>query len=102
MATGNSRTAGEADPDDSIGYFVEDPRFHGKSERTRRYYERVLRKFESFVGDPDRNPVAESLAPGEATQRECMAWVHGLRGDLAESTAATYASYCHRFYDHTV
>ena len=91
-------TAGETDPDDPVGYFLEDLRFHGKSERTREYYERVLREFESFVGDPERNPGGVSLAPGESTQRECMAWVHSLRGDLAESTVATYASYLHRFY----
>src|SRR6056297_4214523 len=96
----SSQTAGDADPDDPIGYFLEDLRFHGKSERTRDYYERVLREFEEFVGDPERNPGGESLAPGEATQRECMAWVHSLRGDLAESTVATYASYLHRFYDY--
>jgi integrase len=98
----SSRTAGEVDSEDPIGYFLEDLRFHGKSERTREYYERVLREFESFVGDPERNPGGESLTPGEATQRECMAWVHGLRGDLAESTVATYASYLHRFYDYMV
>ncbi|NHN58681.1 MULTISPECIES: tyrosine-type recombinase/integrase [Halorussus] len=96
----SSRTAGDADPDDPVGYFLEDLRFHGKSERTREYYERVLREFESFVGDPDRNPGGASLAVGEATQRECMAWVHSLRGDLAESTVATYASYLHRFYEY--
>jgi integrase len=96
----SSRTADDADPDDPVGYFLEDLRFHGKSERTREYYERVLREFEDFVADSDRNPASESLAPGEATQRECMAWVHSLRDDLAESTVATYASYLHRFYEY--
>jgi site-specific recombinase XerD len=96
----SSRTAGDADPEDPVGYFLEDLRFHGKSERTREAYERVLREFEAFVGDPGRNPGGDSLAPGEATQRECMAWVHSLRDDLAESTVATYASYLHRFYDY--
>jgi integrase len=27
-----------------------------------------------------------------------MAWIHQLRGDVGESTVATYASYLHRFY----
>ena len=96
----SSRTADAADPDDPIGYFLEDLRFHGKSERTRDAYERVLREFESFVDDPERSPGGESLAPGEATQRECMAWVHSLRDDCSESTVATYASYLHRFYEY--
>ncbi|USZ68428.1 tyrosine-type recombinase/integrase [Halorussus salilacus] len=94
----SSRTTGETDPDDPVGYFLEDLRFHGKSERTREAYERVLREFEAFLSDSERNPAGASLDPGEATQRECMAWVHGLRGDLASSTVATYASYLHRFY----
>ncbi|UPV73777.1 tyrosine-type recombinase/integrase [Halorussus limi] len=96
----SSGTTGDADPEDPVGYFIEDLRFHGKSERTREAYERVLREFEAFVGDPDRNPGGQSLSPGEASQRECMAWVHSLRDDLAESTVATYASYLHRFYDY--
>ncbi len=96
----SSPTADETDPDDPIGYFLEDLRFHGKSERTRKYYERVLWEFEQFLADSERNPGGESLAPGEATRRDCMAWVHGLRTDLAESSVATYASYLHRFYDY--
>ncbi len=82
---------GEADaaPDeDPIAYFLQDVTYHGKSDRTRAYYERVLRDFESFV-DP---------APGEATHRDCMAYVHRLRAERGESTVATYASYLHRFY----
>lgn len=94
----SSRPAGDVETEDPVGYFLEDLRFHGKSERTREAYERVLREFESFISDPGRNPGGVSLAPAEASQRECMAWVHGLRGDLAESTVATYASYLHRFY----
>ncbi|WP_135805468.1 tyrosine-type recombinase/integrase [Halorussus marinus] len=94
----SSKRTEATDPEDPVGYFLEDLRYHGKSERTREAYARVLREFESFLDDPDRNPRGESLAPSGATQRECMAWVHGLRGDLAESTVATYASYLHRFY----
>ncbi|WP_458209017.1 tyrosine-type recombinase/integrase [Haladaptatus sp. NG-SE-30] len=85
-------------PDDPVGYFLQDLLYHGKSERTRGAYERVLRRFEAFLADPDRNPSGRSVAPGAATQRDCMAWIHTLRGDHAESTIATYASYLHRFY----
>ncbi|WP_132058377.1 tyrosine-type recombinase/integrase [Halorussus amylolyticus] len=94
----SSRATEEVDPDDPVRYFLEDLRYHGKSDRTREAYERVLREFESFLDAPERNPRGESLPPGDAAQRECMAWVHGHRGDLADSTVATYASYLHRFY----
>jgi integrase len=79
----------EAD-DDPIEYFLQDMTYHGKSERTRAAYERVLRRFEAFL---DAGKVSE------ASHRDCMAWVHTLRGsDAADSTVATYASYLHRFY----
>ncbi|MFA9516148.1 tyrosine-type recombinase/integrase [Halopenitus sp. H-Gu1] len=86
----------DADPDleDPIGYFLEDLTYHGKTDRTRRSYERVLRRFESFLSDRDRSPASTA----EASHRDCMAFVHSLRGDLAESTIATYAAYLHRFY----
>ena len=79
--------------EDPIEYFLQDIVFHGRSERTRDAYERVLRGFERHLADEwgiDR--------PGAAGQRECMAWVHSLRGEHAPSTIATYASYLHRFY----
>ena len=79
--------------EDPIGYFLDDITYHGKTDRTREYYERVLRDFESFL-DSGARPV--ELA--EATHRDCMAYVHGLRDDQSESTVATYASYLHRFY----
>jgi len=79
-------------PDDPVAYFLQDLTYHGKTERTRDSYERVLRDFEAFV----RNERATELAA--ATQRECMAWVHTLRSDHAPSTVASYASYLHRFY----
>ncbi|TQQ78621.1 integrase, partial [Halonotius terrestris] len=60
-------------PDDPVAYFLQDLTYHGKTERTRDSYERVLRDFEAFV----RNERATELAA--ATQRECMAWVHTLR-----------------------
>ena len=78
--------------DDPVAYFLEDMTYHGKSDRTREAYERVLRSFETFLIDE------RATAPTEASHRDCMAWVHGLRGDVADSTVATYASYLHRFY----
>ncbi len=85
-------------PDDPVGYFLQDLLYHGKSERTRTAYKRVLRRFEAFLTDPDLNPAGRSVTPESATQRDCMAWIHTLRGNHAESTIATYASYLHRFY----
>lgn len=79
--------------DDPVEYFLEDVTYHGKTDRTRSYYERVLRDFESFLDDGPRPvPLAE------ASHRDCMAFVHDLRGSKSESTIATYASYLHRFY----
>ncbi|QGA82885.1 tyrosine-type recombinase/integrase [Halomicrobium sp. LC1Hm] len=79
--------------EDPVGYFLDDMTYHGKTDRTREYYERVLREFESFL-DSGARPVG--LA--EATHRDCMAYVHGLRDEQSDSTVATYASYLHRFY----
>ena len=84
-------------PDDAIAYFIEDLEYHGRSERTREAYERVLRRFEGFL-ESSRCPTEGVLAPSEAGQRECMAWVHSLRDAHSRSTVATYASYLHRFY----
>ena len=75
-------------PDDPIGYFLREMTFHGRSGRTRSAYERVLRDFETSV-DGDF---------GAVDRRECMAWVHSIREDHADSTVASYASYVHRFY----
>ena len=83
------------DPEDPIGYFLEDITFHGKTERTREAYGRVLRRFESFLAD---RTTGEATTPAEATHRDCMAWVHSLRGTVADSTIASYAAYLHRFY----
>lgn len=80
--------------DDPIAYYVDEMRFHGKSQRTLDAYERVLRDFESFVVDAE-NDVDALDGVG---RRECMAWVHSLRSELADSTVASYASYVHRFY----
>ncbi|WP_435073573.1 tyrosine-type recombinase/integrase [Halorubrum sp. HHNYT27] len=76
--------------EDSVGYFIEDLTYHGKTERTRESYERVLRRFEAFL-DADTTPAS-------ASHRDCMSFVHSLRGDVADSTVATYAAYLHRFY----
>ncbi|HET7324676.1 MAG TPA: tyrosine-type recombinase/integrase, partial [Halococcus sp.] len=58
-------------------------------------YGRVLREFEAFLA---KN--GQAVPPSEAGQRECMAWVHSLRADHAQSTVATYAAYLHRFYSY--
>ena len=84
--------------EDPVAYFLQDMVFHGKTERTRESYERILRRFESFLADPGRNPAGRALSPADATHRHCMAWIHTLRGSVAESTVATYAAYLHRFY----
>jgi site-specific recombinase XerD len=77
---------------DPVGYFLQDMTYHGKTDRTRAAYERVLRKFESFLADE------RGATPATAEHRDCMAWIHRLRGSVAESTVATYAAYLHRFY----
>jgi integrase len=80
--------------DDPIAYFLQDMTYHGKSDRTRTAYDRVLRRFETFLGDS-----ATEASVSEASHRDCMAWIHSLReSDAADSTVATYASYLHRFY----
>ncbi|RQG97599.1 tyrosine-type recombinase/integrase [Natrarchaeobius oligotrophus] len=81
--------------EDPIGYFLDDQRYHGKSDRTLEAYRRVLREFERFVREE-----FGVEAMGEATRRECMAWIHSLRGGYESSTIATYASYLNRFYDY--
>jgi integrase len=76
---------------DPVGYFLEEMSLHGKSDRTRDAYQRVLRRFEAFLADRGETPAT-------AGRRECMAFVHSLRGEYADSTVASYASYVHRFY----
>lgn len=89
-----SATASAEAVEDPIAYFLEDMTYHGKSERTRTAYERVLRRFERFITEGPNAPAS----PESATHRDCMAWVHSLRGELSDSTIASYASYVHRFY----
>ncbi|MFC6941989.1 tyrosine-type recombinase/integrase [Salinirubellus sp. GCM10025818] len=91
MAT-EDRVDDVATPEDPVRYFLEDITYHGKTRRTRDAYERVLRRCERFLRD------RRGVALRNAGQRDCMAWVHSLRGDHAPSTVATYASYLHRFY----
>lgn len=83
------------DPDDPVSFFLRDMELHGKSDRTQSEYDRVLSRFERFLGQRD-----DGLDPGEAAHRDCTAFVHELRTDseLAGSTVATYAAYLHRFY----
>lgn len=77
--------------DDPVAYFLEEMTFHGRTERTRDAYERVLRSFRSFLED-------RGVALAGADRRTCMMWVHALREDHADSTVASYAAYIHRFY----
>ncbi|MHB9286200.1 tyrosine-type recombinase/integrase [Halobacteriales archaeon Cl-PHB] len=81
------------DVEDHVGYFLEDIEYQGKTERTQDAYQRVLREFEAYLEGRD-------LGLTEANHRDCMAFVHQLRGDVSSSTVATYASYLHRFYDY--
>ncbi|WP_435552801.1 tyrosine-type recombinase/integrase [Natrinema sp. CGMCC1.2065] len=83
------------DVTDPIAYFLDDQRYHGKSERTLEAYDRVLRRFESFLIER-----FDTEATGAAGRRECMAWIHSLRGEFESSTIATYASYLNRFYEY--
>ena len=85
-------------PEDPIAYYLQDMEMHGRAERTCDSYERVLRDFEDYLGDPERNPFDTTVPPAEATHRDCMGWVHSLRGDLADGTVAIYAATVHRFY----
>ena len=87
--------SGDAASDDPVTYFIQDMTFHGRSERTRSAYERVLRAFETFLTD-------RGVALADADQRACMTWVHSLRGEHADSTVASYAAYVHRFYAYMV
>ena len=78
-----------------VEYFIEDIGYQGKSERTQVAYERVLREFSAYLNSRD-------LAIDEANHRDCMAYIHQLRGEHEESTVATYASYLNRFYDYMI
>ena len=85
---------------DPVEYFLEDMAYHGRSERTRQAYERVLGQFQEFLDDPEGTPRDKPIGLAEATHRDCLAWLHSRRGELAESTIASYASYLHRFYSY--
>ena len=90
----STEAAVDPDPEDPIEYFLQDMTYHGKSDRTRAAYERILRRFEAFLQES-----GGSASVVEASHRDCMTWVHTLRqSDVADSTVATYASYLHRFY----
>ena len=74
-----------------VEYFLEDITYQGKSPRTRDAYGRVLQDFQGYLD-------SRGLDLESANHRDCMAYIHQLRGDVGESTVATYASYLHRFY----
>jgi site-specific recombinase XerD len=74
-----------------IEYFLQDMEYYGRSDRTRGAYRRVLEDFETFLDE-------RSTSLAEATNRDCMAWIHRRREESADSTIATYAAYLHRFY----
>lgn len=80
---------------DHVEYFLEDITYQGKTRRTQEAYDRVLRDFEEYLA-------SRELALETANHRDCMAYIHQLRGRVAESTVATYATYLHRFYDYMV
>ena len=82
---------GEENAEDPIAYFLQEMTFHGRTERTRSAYGRVLRDFESFLRE-------RGTTLSGADRRACMTWVHTLRDDHADSTVASYAAYVHRFY----
>lgn len=69
--------AGEPATDDPVAYFLQDLTYHGKTERTRDAYERVLRRYETFVTEQRGTSIRA------ATRRECMAWVHTLREECS-------------------
>jgi len=83
---------------DPVEYFLEDMSYHGRSDRTREAYERVLRQFQEFLTDGERPGQRSATTLQEATHRDCLAWISGKRDQLSESSIASYASYLHRFY----
>jgi site-specific recombinase XerD len=89
-----SRTGVDQDP---IEYFLEDITFHGKTARTRQYYERVLREFEAHVREETTSECLSSV-----DHRTCMGYIHGLRDTKSELTVATYASYLNHFYSYMI
>ncbi len=82
---------GASATEDPVAYFLQEMTFHGRSDRTKVAYERVLRNFERFLD-------ARGTTLEGATRRACMEWVHSIRETHADSTVASYASYVHRFY----
>ena len=80
-----------------IQFFLEEQRYHGKTERTLQAYERVLSDFTVFVKETTPNEAIDTVE-----RRTCMEWVHSLRAEKASSTVATYASYVNRFFRYMV
>ncbi|MFB6229415.1 MAG: tyrosine-type recombinase/integrase [Halobacteriales archaeon] len=95
----SSSVDSDREPDnieDPVEYFLRDLAYHGRSDRTRSAYRRVLDRFETFL------VTEETEAVVEAGHRECLAWIHELRASAGDSTVATYASYLNRFYDYMI
>ena len=92
MSSSDTETQRHSD-EEHISYFLEDITYQGKSPRTREAYGRVLREFSQYLD-------SRELSLETANHRDCMAYIHRLRGEVSESTVATYASYLHRFYDY--
>lgn len=84
------------DGDDLIAYFLQDMEYHGRSERTRQWYARVLRQFEQFTSSNGKQ--VDSLE--EVGSRQCLMWLHTLREKHSSGTIATYASCINRFYSY--
>ena len=82
-----------ASAEDHVEYFLKDITYQGKSPRTREAYGRVLREFRRYLE-------SRGLTLESANHRDCMAYIHQLRGEVGQSTVATYASYLHRFYEY--
>ena len=81
----------ETATDQPVDYFLQDMEYYGRSDRTLQAYRRVLETFETFLSE-------RSTSLADATNRDCMAWIHQQRTSVADSTVATYAAYLHRFY----
>ena len=89
-----------AQTSEPIDYFLEDMAYHGRSDRTRQAYKRVLTQFREFLVDTDRISRNNPGALANASHRDCLAWIHDRRAELSDSSIASYASYLHRFYSY--
>lgn len=96
--TDRTRTGVDGEETDLISYFLQDMEYHGRSERTRHWYARVLRQFERFT-------LTNGTQIGSVravTARHCLMWLHTLREEHSAGTIATYASCVNRFYSYMI